>query len=91
MEAFFLVHASSSEREDKKTNVRETREAQLAHLQQELPPVSPIEPSTRPEAHVPRDPESLDTHNSTLLDTTGVAAASLSPDTQKFLTFAGNY
>lgn len=88
MEAFFLVHASSSEREDKKQNVRETREAQLAHLQQELPPVSPIEPSRAGE-NSQRDAEMLDTHNSTMLDTTGIPTASLSPDTQKFLTFAG--
>lgn len=89
VEAFFLVHASSSEREDKKLNVRESREAQLAHLQQDLPPVSPIEPSQITENVQQRDSEMLDTINSTLLDTTGVPTASLSPDTQKFLTFAG--
>jgi len=88
VEAFFLVHASS-ERDDKKQNVRESREAQLAHLQQELPPVSPIEANSS-EAEVQRDTEMIDSHRiESLLDTTGVVAPPLSPDTQKFLTFAG--
>ena len=87
VEAFFLVHASSSEREEKKSNVRESREAQLAHLQQDLPPVSPIESSRA--APVQRDTEMLDSNNSTMLDATGTSAVPLSPDTQKFLTFAG--
>lgn len=87
VEAFFLVHASATDKEEKKTNVRESREAQLAHLQQELPPVSPIEGGDSG-LQGQGDSDMQDPHSSTMLDTSQ-SNIILSPDTQKFLKFAG--
>lgn len=89
VEAFFLVHASSSDKEEKTSTSRETREAQLAHLQQELPPVSPIQASSDARAHV-NDTEMFET-GSGVLDTSHIPAVTLSSDTKKFLKFAGKY
>lgn len=84
VEAFFLVHAASAEKDDKNTS-RESREAQLAHLHQDLPPVSPIQASGENRL---METEMSDT--SALLDASH-SSTLLSSDTQKFLKFAGKF
>ena len=83
MEAFFLVHASTVDKDSKKVKVRETREAQLAHLQQDLPPVSPVAPS---DANTARENESS---SQVATSSQSQQMANLSPDAQSFVKFAG--
>ena len=78
VEAFFLVHATERE---SKPPVRDTRESQLAHIKDEPPPLSPA-PLT------PATPSSLDPFFSREPSSMHISA-SLPPDTQKFLRFAG--
>jgi hypothetical protein len=88
VEAFFLVHASAIDKEEKKTISRESREAQLAHL--DLPPVSPIQAGDpRTMQALREDAEMFEPCNSTMLETSVSSSSNLSPDTQKFLKFAG--
>lgn len=78
VEAFFLVHATERE---SKPPVRDTRESQLAHIKDEPPPLSPA-PLT------PATPSALDPFFSREPSAMHISA-SLPPDTQKFLRFAG--
>jgi len=84
VEAFFLVHASSSDRDDKKPVMRESREAQLAHLQQDLPPVSPVAGDSSRN----NDGELSESQGSSLVEASGGSSTVISPDTAKFLKFA---
>lgn len=88
MEAFFLVHASSVDKEEKNSTA-ESREAQLAHLQQDLPPVSPIEATSENRNLV--DTEMTEASGFGMLDVTQQNSTIVSLDTQKFLKFAGKF
>ncbi|XP_021962373.1 E3 ubiquitin-protein ligase HUWE1 isoform X3 [Folsomia candida] len=85
VEAFFLVHASSVDKEEKNSTA-ESREAQLAHLQQDLPPVSPIEATSENRNLV--DTEMTEASGFGMLDVTQQNSTIVSLDTQKFLKFA---
>lgn len=85
------MHSSSNDKEEKNGGSRESREAQLAHLQQELPPVSPIlQSATGPRTQIDSEMAEPSASSSATLDvsTTNV---SLPSDTKKFLKFAGNF
>jgi len=87
VEAFFLVHTHTIDPDEKKNNTRETRETQLAHLQQELPPVSPI-PVSSNEFIPANDSDMHEAHSLSVLDSTHAGNSNLPPDTKKFLSFA---
>lgn len=85
VEAFFLVHASaaSGDKKDRTTTQAESREAQLAHLQHEIAPLSPL-PS------VPLDDGEGNVSAAGLRKReNSVSVSEISPDdTDKFLKFA---
>ncbi|XP_076049070.1 HECT, UBA and WWE domain containing E3 ubiquitin protein ligase 1 isoform X2 [Oratosquilla oratoria] len=85
VESFFLVHAAAGDRNDRAGGHSESREAQLAHLQHEIAPLSPL-PSTALEGEGTTTEEATVQPDGTLLVTS--IKTFISSDTQKFLTFA---
>jgi hypothetical protein len=88
VEAFFLVHTFAVEVEAKKVALHESREAQLAHLQHELPPVSPP-PVPSPLLAAQIEGEMQEAQSTSGGDCFMANLANLPHDTRKFLTFAG--
>lgn len=94
VEAFFLVHAAPTRPEDKKKiQQKETRQEQLAHIQEQVPSLGGSqtpEPVASPQPLPTDDDESTSKYiSTTLADMASAAAATDLPmDTQKFLAFA---
>ena len=104
VEAFFLVHAAPTQPDDKKkTQQKETRQEQLAHIQEQQETISGISQSGvdgTGSGNMPNVPSSSEQENQTQSlqlsakqPSTSAAAkpvpnASLSADTEKFLEFA---
>ena len=82
VEAFFLVHASQTSKEEREKRSRrpETRESQLSHLQQEIG--GPGSPS------MANQTSNDDSINQLAVSMSSAPASDLPPDTQKFLSFA---
>ena len=80
VEAFFLVHASASvpDKKTKPSTTSESREAQLAHLQHEIAPLSPLPASLDDGSGTPRNEKDQSSQE-----------ASVECDSIKFLRFAG--
>ena len=79
VEAFFLVHAAATQPEDKKkVQQRETRQEQLAHIQEQLEPPL-FDSQSSQEQSTSAGPSSLSTQHS---------VTNISKDTEKFLVFA---
>lgn len=85
VEAFFLVHASSSEKESNKRKEyrQESRENQLAHIHQDIAPLSPLPASSETATVVETTNIVFSRENSLATISTALPA-----DTQKFLKFA---
>ncbi|XP_023229433.1 E3 ubiquitin-protein ligase HUWE1-like [Centruroides sculpturatus] len=85
VEAFFLVHASSSEKESNKRKEyrQESRENQLAHIHQDIAPLSPL-PATSEAATIAETSNIVFSRENSL----ATISTALPADTQKFLKFA---
>ena len=104
VEAFFLVHAAPTQPEDKKkVQQKETRQEQLAHIQEQTVSIAGGTPAPAPEtnseatnaaAAVTNPPAAVSTAVTNTAAVTNAAAATsnssteLSVETQKFLAFA---
>ncbi len=89
VEAFFLVHAAPTQPDDKKKiQTKETRQEQLAHIQEQQPVVLGGAESNATESQ--SSGAAASGSSTTAASTSGTASTStdLAPDTQNFLAFA---